>query len=104
MANDRLNPLKGQGGREAITIIASVKVRDEIVLATDSISQLTIRNASEQGKPTIKKASSTTKPELSQGSPHRRGERPIKLLGMKKIKNPQHPDFPWQSPLRIYYL
>ncbi len=46
--DERINSLKGQDGRYAMTVIASVKVRNGIVLATDSMSQLIIRN--ERGK------------------------------------------------------
>ena len=38
--NDMLTPLKGQAGRQEMTIIASVKAKDGIVLATDSMSQI----------------------------------------------------------------
>jgi len=46
--NDMLTSLKGQGGRCGMTIIASVKARDGIVLATDSMSQISIRNEAGQ--------------------------------------------------------
>jgi len=40
----RVTSPKGKGGRQTMTIIASVKARDGIVLATDSMSQLSVSN------------------------------------------------------------
>ena len=53
LQNDMLTSLKVQGRQKAMTIIASVKSKDGIVLATDSMSQIGSRN--QEGKISIVK-------------------------------------------------